>query len=135
MKSYTDIEQSKKLVEILPIESADMAWCNNSIKEINYTDKYSANLYTVKEMKDAFDKALVGWDKYCELIPCWSLTALLNELPNGSDIVKEETDTENEKYMCTVGINDDIISTFADNPVDVCVEMIEKLHNLKMLQL
>ena len=37
--------------------------------------------------------------------------------------------------MCTVGINDDIISTFADNPVDVCVEMIEKLHNLKMLQL
>ena len=135
MKSYTDIEQSKKLVEILPIESADMAWCNNSIKEINYTDKYSANLYTVKEMKDAFDKALVGWDKYLELIPCWSLTALLNELPNGIDVIKEEADTENERYMCTIGINDDIISTFADNPVDVCVEMIEKLHNLKMLQL
>ena len=131
MKSYTDIEQSKKLVEILPIESADMTWCNNSIKEINYTDKYSANLYTVKEMKDAFDKALVGWDKYWELIPCWSLTALLNELPNGSDIVKEETDTENEKYMCTVGINDDIISTFADNPVDACVEMILKLKENK----
>ena len=135
MKSYTDIEQSKKLVEILPIESADMAWCNNSIKEINYTDKYSANFYTVKEMKDAFDKALVGWDKYWELIPCWSLTALLNELPNGIDVIKEEADTENERYMCTIGINDDIISTFADNPVDVCVEMIEKLHNLKMLQL
>ena len=135
MKSYTDIEQSKKLVEILPIESADMAWCNNSIKEINYTDKYSANLYTVKKMKDAFDKALVGWDKYWELIPCWSLTALLNELPNGIDVIKEEADTENERYMCTIGINDDIISTFADNPVDVCVEMIEKLHNLKMLQL
>ena len=135
MKSYTDIEQSKKLVEILPIESADMAWCNNSIKEINYTDKYSANLYTVKEMKDAFDKALVGWDKYWELIPCWSLTALLNELPNGIDVIKEEADTENERYTCTIGINDDIISTFADNPVDVCVEMIEKLHNLKMLQL
>ena len=107
----------------------------NSIKEINYTDKYSANLYTVKEMKDTFDKALVGWDKYWELIPCWSLTALLNELPNGIDVIKEEADTENERYMCTIGINDDIISTFADNPVDVCVEMIEKLHNLKMLQL
>lgn len=48
-------------------------------------------------------------------------------------VVKEETDTENEKYMCTVGINDDIIFTFADNPVDTCVEMIEKLYNLKML--
>ena len=135
MKSYTDIEQSKKLVEILPIESADMAWCNNSIKGINYTDEYSANLYTIKDMKDTFDKALIGWDKYWELIPCWSLTALLNELPNGIDIIKEETDTENERYMCTVGINANIISTFADNPVDACVEMIEKLHNLKMLQL
>ena len=31
---------------------------------------------------------------------------------------------ENEKYMCTVGIKDDIISTFGKNPVDACVEMI-----------
>ena len=26
MKAYTDIEQSKKLAEILPTESADMKW-------------------------------------------------------------------------------------------------------------
>ena len=26
MKSYTDLEQSKKLAAILPIESADMGW-------------------------------------------------------------------------------------------------------------
>lgn len=26
MKSYTDIEQSKKLAEVLPLESADMGW-------------------------------------------------------------------------------------------------------------
>ena len=26
MKSYTDLEQSKKLAEILPVESADMTW-------------------------------------------------------------------------------------------------------------
>lgn len=26
MKAYTDIEQSKKLAEILPVESADMWW-------------------------------------------------------------------------------------------------------------
>lgn len=26
IKAYTDLEQSKKLVEILPIESADMYW-------------------------------------------------------------------------------------------------------------
>lgn len=26
MKSYTDLSQSKKLAEILPLESADMCW-------------------------------------------------------------------------------------------------------------
>lgn len=31
IKSYTDLEQSKKLAEILPIESADMHYNNVSI--------------------------------------------------------------------------------------------------------
>ena len=77
------------------------------------------------------ETAMCAVEEYDDELPCWSLAALLNVLPNGSDIVKEETDTENEKYMCTVGINDDIISTFADNPVDACVEMILKLKENK----
>ena len=81
MKSFTSIEQSKTLAKILPIESADMAWCNNSIKGVNYTDQFSANLHTVKEMRDVFDEALRGWNKYWELIPCWSLAALLSVFP------------------------------------------------------
>jgi len=32
MKSYTDIEQSKKLAEFLPIESADMAYIATAIR-------------------------------------------------------------------------------------------------------
>lgn len=31
IKSYTDLEQSKKLAEILPLESADMHYNNVSI--------------------------------------------------------------------------------------------------------
>ena len=113
MKSYTNIEQSKKLAKILSIESADMYyWCGEELRIGGY-----------KAMNIDYD------------IPCWSLATLLNVLPDGTDIIKEEADTENERYMCTVGINDDIISTFANNPVDVCYEMILKLHNLKMLQL
>ena len=81
IKSYTDIEQSRKLAEILPLQGADMAWCNNSLKGVNYVDNFSANLYTVKEMQNVFDNALHGWDKYWELIPCWSLAALLDVLP------------------------------------------------------
>ena len=136
MKSYTDIKQSKKLVNILSLESADAKY--GYIAPYEYSDRmydegYDEIPYPIAFIKKDYSNFFV--EEYDDELPCWSLAALLNVLPNGSDIVKEETDTENEKYMCTVGINDDIISTFADNPVDVCVEMIEKLHNLKMLQL
>lgn len=32
MKSYTDIEQSKKLAEILPLESADMHYASTTLQ-------------------------------------------------------------------------------------------------------
>lgn len=62
MKSYTDLEQSKKLAEILPLESADM-------------------YYGYKKDKPEFlpysDIEVVG---LCS--PCWSLAALMNLLPS-----------------------------------------------------
>ena len=136
IKSYTDIKQSETLVNILSLESADAKY--GYIAPYEYSDRmydegYDEIPYPIAFIKKDYSNFFV--EEYDDELPCWSLAALLNVLPNGSDIVKEETDTENEKYMCTVGINNDIISTFADNPVDVCVEMIEKLHNLKMLQL
>lgn len=113
MKSCTDIEQSKKLTEILPLESADMYWWHNGQRYYVET----------KEHND-FQKSD---------IPCWSLAALLDVLPDSTDIVKNKADTENEKYMCTVGVKHDIISTFGNNPVDACYEMITNLHKLSSL--
>ena len=134
MKSYTDIKQSKTLVNILSLESADAKY--GYIAPYEYSDRmydegYDEIPYPIAFIKKDYSNFFV--EEYDDELPCWSLAALLNVLPNGSDIVKEETDTENEKYMCTVGINDDIISTFADNPVDACVEMILKLKELKLL--
>jgi hypothetical protein len=137
MKAYTDIEQSRRLAKILLIESADMAWCNNSIRGVNYTDEYSANLYTIKEMKECFDKALNGWDKYWKLIPCWSLAALLNCLrevgffpyieANKHEVVMSVWDCDRE-FNITHFIN-----VKADNFVDACVELIIKLNEQKIL--
>ena len=132
MKSYTDIEQSKKLAEILSLESADAKY--GYIAPYEYSDRmydegYDEIPYPIAFIKKDYSNFFV--EEYDGELPCWSLTALLNELPNGIDVIKEEADTENERYMCTVGINDDIISTFADNPVDVCVEMILKLKENK----
>jgi len=65
MKSYTDIEQSRKLAEFLPIESADMFLALNG---------------TVPVMSKYIDDGLVTADNTA--IPCWSLAALMNLLPS-----------------------------------------------------
>ena len=120
MKAYTDLEQSKKLAEILPIESADMHY----LFDIVFMEL--ENIPTITEENDHF--ILFPKD-----IPCWSLSALFDILPDDTNIIKDKSDTENEKYMCTVGVKGDIISTFGNNPVDVCYEMILKLHELNLL--
>jgi hypothetical protein len=65
MKSYTDLEQSKKLAEILPLESADnyYSWHDERYYVVNKDCPYP---YSLKEK-----------------IPCWSLAALLQVLPLG----------------------------------------------------
>jgi len=64
-------------------------------------------------------------------IPCWSLSALLDvfpcELGDNHFLV---LDKEGNEYCCCY---DGCRHTFADNPVDACVAMIEKLHGHKML--
>jgi hypothetical protein len=131
MRSYTDIKQSKALSEILPIESADMHYNNASIKGINYADEYRAELMDYNTAQKVLSKYLIN--PMFGIIPCWSLASLLSVLPDGTDIVKDKADTENEKYMCTVGVKDDIISTFGKNPVDACYEMILKLKENNLL--
>ena len=119
MKSYTDIEQSKKLAEFLPIESADYCWgidektlCfNNSPYPCPWKD------YTVKQY----------------YVPCWSLAALLDVLPDEADIVKGKVDVGDYKYMCTVCIKEEVITAFGNNLVDTCVDIIIKLHKRKLL--
>lgn len=119
MKSFTDLEQSKKLAEILPLESADMHYNNVSIKGINYVDEHKAELME-------YNRAIKVLSKYTinplfEIIPCWSLAALFDILPSGKVIIH---DKDTSKYKC---ICKNIDTDFYDNAVDACVEMIIKL--------
>ena len=126
MKSYTNLEQSKKLVEILPIESADMHYNNVSIKGINYVDEHKAELME-------YNRAIKVLSKYTinplfEVIPCWSLAALLDVLPKGYSLGRR---TNGKFYVCMTHIKHNI-SEF-DNPIDACVETIIKLHEQNLL--
>ena len=111
MKSYTDLEQSKKLAEILPLESADMGylWNGTSFCE------YPVSNQTI------FNRI--------ENIPCWSLAALLAFLPNSAFL---ERGSVTELYRVTLPVELEAFDWYIE-PLDACVNMIIKLHELNLL--
>ena len=116
MKSYTDIEQSKKLAEILPLESADMSWVSNGL------GKPFARTISIKGNPE-------------ELCACWSLAALLNILTSIDAEQVRLVGFKNYWYCEPIfsDVNHYIGFIDSDNPVDACYEMILKLHEQKLL--
>lgn len=127
IKSFTDLSQSKKLVGILPLESADYCWGIDV-----ETSHYNSSPYPC------------AWKDYsCKeyYIPCWSLAALLEQLK--SEIILENKQLlflHINKYndidydiRYTNSWTGEVLITEEGNLVDACVEMILKLHELKML--
>jgi len=112
IKAYTDLEQSKKLTEILPLESADMHYfIADSLEkqEINYAVRCGT--------------PIVKTD-----IPCWSLSALLSVLTYPD--IKQRYD---DNWVCRVENKDTTYLWVDSNPIDACVAMIEKLHKENIL--
>lgn len=128
IKSYTDIERSKVLAEILPLDSADYfyKYCIGHYNSIYY------RLETYPYNK--------GANKNHD-IPCWSLSALLNVLPKIYYPVKDHKtdlilgkpkDKWSVLYWDTTGMQHGE-ETLGDNPVDACVDMIVKLKEKNMI--
>ena len=115
MKAYTDISQSKRLKEILPLESADMAWYPSFAKEG----------YSIRMLNDTYPLDIIG-EEYDE-IPCWSLAALVDIMPNGC-LIKNI----NGKYK-VLSNSSCVINDVFNNSVDACVEMIMRLNEQKLL--
>ena len=125
IKSYTDLEQSKKLAEILPIESADM--------EYMFLKKDGSKVSNFPFVKDGFEEP-----ECCYIfIPCWSLAALLDFLPeiNGIPLKVEKIKAEDgyNGYYYYIEYKDIVLIPYSKNPVDACYEMILKLHELNLL--
>ena len=110
VKSFTSLEQSRKLAKILPLETADMYWW------------FSGKRYYIEAMDDG------DFNKEEGHVRAWSLAALLGVLPNGIVMNKDSQNGMyhfSSKYIGT--------SVTADNPVDACYEMIIKLNELNLL--
>jgi len=141
IKSYTDLEQSKKLAEILPPESADMR-IGNYIGESGKVDGTNVHYYPERESFGA-----------PEIIYAWSLAALLATLPNEIitdnrfechyqiHIRKYDGGDNTTLYQIAYGNNrgssgswHDMINTGEkESLIDCCVQMILNLHELNLL--
>ena len=136
MKAFTDIEQSKKLAKILPIESADMFLALNGTQPV---------------MSKYIDDGFVTADNTA--IPCWSLAALLEVLPSEIskgekfaddyqiDIRKYDGESNTTWYQIAYGNNrgssgewHDMINTGEkENLIDCCFQMVLKLKEKNLL--
>jgi len=130
IKSHTDLSQSKKLAEILPLESADMyLWS-------------SGKRYYIEAMDDGDFNEEEGH------VRAWSLAALLGVLPQSITKYIEGESCQKTfhlnlfrsyyhcvSYSFTPSVNDDntLYCIGRDNWVDACVAMIEKLNELNLL--
>lgn len=115
MKSYTDLEQSKRLAEILPLVSADMY----------YSPLGGTHPWVLEN--DLIEK---------DAVPCWSLAMLLEIIANVAAHIDEDgyldaVICQDVHSVCLVNCNGELCK--ADNLIDACVEMILKLHELKLL--
>ena len=128
IKSFTSLEQSRKLTYILPLESADMCWKNGVF------DKY-IQCFTPFVIDEDGTNVDFDYD-----IPCWSLAALRNLLPvaikvNENTYLFESHNTFDKSWVYRY-YNEDYTSYLYcknTNEVDACVAMIEKLHELNLL--
>ena len=114
-KAYTSLEQSKKLAEILPLESADMTLV--SLFELdNVTPKHCATLipYTIFSG--------IG-------VPCWSLTALLNYIKDKCGYfelvyLSSTYDGRANKLKNVYRLSIDLHDVYEEEVIDACVKMI-----------
>lgn len=121
IKSFTDLQQSKKLAEILPIESADMCY-----------------------PKDAFEyhyakEPVCHYSGIGLAHPCWSLSALISVIPQelfDGEYIINITEGLNHKWIISYEHYSEVssyIDVSSDNLIDCCVEMIIKLKERKLL--
>jgi len=142
MKSCTDIEQSRKLAEILPLESADMRY--GYIAPYDYSDRmYDGGYDEIPYPKDFLIKnPNFSANEYDAELPSWSLAALFSVIPQeifGGEYIINITEGIDNRWALTYDHFENrnhsyySLSIGADNLVDACYKMIIRLHELNLL--
>lgn len=139
MKQYTDLEQSKKLAEILPIESADVHYVRESTDFMgNPVDgKWSEAKLGNPEKANYIVQNFTSY----EILPCWSLAALLDVINQVREIFHQRVTflvgryAGGHWYVEVLRVHDErsVCIEHSKELVDACYEMIIRLHKQKLL--
>ena len=130
IKSFTSLQQSRKLAEILSLESADMR-IGNYVGKSGKVDGTNVHYYPKGESFGA-----------PEIIDAWSLASLLEQIPyemcddDGNSLyleIHKEDNVYQLVYIDPNGITDNIYTDMCEHFVDACVDMVEKLKELNLL--
>lgn len=122
-KICTDIEQSKKLIELgIDVITADMDY----VQFANNPKKYDC-VVNMWNNEHEFD-----W------IPAWSLTALLNVVKDKCGYfelvyLKRTSDGRANPLEDVYRLSTDVYDVYDKEEVDACYKMILKLHEQKLL--
>jgi len=142
MKSHTDLEQSQKLAEILSVESADAWWAERYEGKVTRDGQYIVNEEPLCYISFIKPSEINYSQDTVKDIPCWSLAALLEILPeettddNGYKIyidIRKYDSKYQIAYYTDLNWSDKITTDEYESLVDACVEMIFRLHEQKIL--
>lgn len=145
IKAYTDLEQSKKLAGILPIESADMYYQyvlpkSDKIKLNPKIGNPTDALKWYNKGYTTFGKEPITLGEYC--VPCWSLASLLEQLPyeicdDDGNSAYLQIDKEDDMYQLLYedphGDFDSIETDRHEHFVDACYELVLKVYESNLL--
>lgn len=130
IRAFTTIEQSRKLAEILPLDSSDMR-IGNYVGKSGMVDGTNIHYYPKGESFGA-----------PEIINAWSLAALLEQLPyelcddDGNSLyleINKEDDIYQLVYADRYGDFESIETDRYEHFVDACYEMVIRLRELNLL--
>ena len=136
MKSYTDLEQSKKLAEILPIESADAHYIRETYDLMgNPVDGKLSETRLGNPKKVNY--IIENFESY-EITPAWSLSALLDVIKDKCGYfefvyLKRTYDGRANPLEDVYRLSTDVYDVYKIEAIDACIEMIVKLNEMNII--
>ena len=130
MKAYTDVNQSKKLAKILPLDSADSVIVSIGDRE---------GVKTITIPKETFNILRTPFTDIRNTISCWSLAALLSVIPKHiKDYNVLRIDISNNNFAIWYdeigfGVNSELPDITMKSAIDACVDMIIKLKEMNLI--